>query len=68
MSEGDSYSGQLDRPLTEEEIELAKAGFVEFHGSLDKCECVDCALQKNNECVFQFDPYNTKGDWCLMDK
>lgn len=57
-----------EKPLSDEQVEAAKDVFIEFHGSLDNCECVDCPLQKENRCVFQFDIYNTKGDWCLMEK
>lgn len=59
---------QYEIPLTPKQIEIAKQHFIDFHGSLDDCACVDCPMQKQNRCVFQFDSYNTKDDFCLMDK
>jgi len=70
-SEYEAWQTGLDEystSLKPKEIEAAKRTFIKYHGSLDDCACVDCPLQKENRCVFQFDVYNTKDDWCLMEK
>ncbi len=59
---------QYEQPLPQSAIDAAKAAFIEFHGSLDDCACVDCLLMIENRCVFQFDVYNTTDDFCLMEK
>lgn len=56
------------QPLTDDEKEFMKALFIEFHGTLDLCACVDCPLQLENRCAYQFDVYNTIDDFCLMEK
>lgn len=59
---------KYEQPLTADQIERAKQQFVEFHGTLDICACVDCYFAQQNRCIFQYDTYNTIDDFCLMEK
>lgn len=57
----------IERPLDPVTIQMMKNHFIREFGSLDRCSCVNCKAQEANNCVLQFDPYNTDGD-CLAEK
>lgn len=59
---------QYETPLTVGQIEEAKKNWLEFHKTFDHCACLNCKLQVENRCVFQWDIYNTDDDFCLMEK
>lgn len=44
-----------------------KQRFIKHHSSVKRATCHTCIRRIVNECVLQYDPYNTDGD-CLLEK